>query len=201
VRHSSRDVEKTTAVPLEYDYDDLSNPCGGVESVGAEGDAMSERRPEMVGATDRPIALTGQLAVAHMSISSPTGPAGGLEATAAPSEVYLNVENITGSGKPLSYAVYLNVPPGVEPDQHPELFAGILPMFGVAESSREDEAHAGGGVQYTLDVTKVVRVLEERGEWNPAELQVSFVPRRRAGLESAGDQPTIRVGRVSLYVA
>ena len=202
VQHTSADVEKTTSTLLGYEYDDVSNPCGGeVESIATEDEPMSDRKPEMVGATDRPIALTGQPAVAHMALSPPTGPAGGLEATSTQSTVYLNVENITGSGKPLSYAVYLNVPAGEEPDQHPELFAGILPMFGVAESSRSDDAHAGGGVQYTLDVTRVVRVLEQRGDWNSADVRISFVPRRRAMLESAAGEPPIQVGRVSIYVA
>jgi hypothetical protein len=68
--------------------------------------------PEMVGATDRPVVLTGP-SEARLSVVPPAGP--GLEAVGtAPEEIYLNIENITspGAGPVTGYDVYLNVPPG-----------------------------------------------------------------------------------------
>jgi hypothetical protein len=155
----------------------------------------------MVGATFQPIQLGEAPTVTELSMAQPSGPMLETLAGAAP-EVYLNVENITGSGKPASYAVYLNVPEGDEPEQHPELFAGILPMFGLDEASQADADHAGSGLHYTLDITPVVRRLEERQSWDPQTVRVSFVPRRSAR-EPIRETPgrTIQVGRVSvLYV-
>jgi tyrosinase len=130
-------------------------------------------------------------------MSEPSGP--GLEAVAGTPDVYLNLENITGSGKPVKYAVYLNVPDGDDPADHPELFVGILPMFGLAETSRRDAEHAGSGLHYTLDITPVVRRLQQQNAWNPESVRVAFVPRRRGSELEAPAQP-IQVGRVSIYV-
>ena len=89
--------------------------------------------PEMVGATEEPVTLIGHPVTAHIAVSAPTGPALATpEAVGGPRPVYLNIENITGSGAPTSYSVYLNVPEGEDPWAHPELFAGILPMLGVS---------------------------------------------------------------------
>jgi hypothetical protein len=48
-------------------------------------------------------------------------------------------------------------------------------------------------------------VLEARNDWDPADVRITFVPRRRSlGSEtsrSAGDPDPIKVGRVSVYFA
>jgi hypothetical protein len=73
-------------------------------------------------------------------------------------------------------------------------------MFGVAEASDPGRNHPGSGLQYNLDISEVVRVLEARGDWNPDELRVTFVPkRRRGGRERAASGSSVQVGRVSLY--
>ena len=50
---------------------------------------------------------------------------------------------------------------------HPELFAGLVPMFGVPEASRVDANRPGDGLTFSLDISEVVRnlqaaVLDER---------------------------------------
>jgi tyrosinase len=198
VTHTSSQFVNLADPLLEYKYEDVSNPCLELESVPTE-PSVTERRPEMVGATFQPIRLSEAPTVAEVEMSQPSGPV--LEAAGATPEVYLNIENITGAGKPVSYAVYLNVPEGDEPEQHPELFAGILPMFGLSEASQADADHPGSGLHYTLDITPVVRRLEERQAWDPQTVRVSFVPRRaaRAVLQETPGR-TIQVGRVSVYV-
>ena len=54
--------------------------------------------PEMVGATDQPIVLTGRTASASVPVTAPAGPGRSRGAAAAPGRVYLNIENITGDG-------------------------------------------------------------------------------------------------------
>jgi len=90
--------------------------------------------------------------------------------------VYLNIENITGSGAPTSYAVYVNVPQGDSPQQHQELYAGLLPMFGLTEASRTDQTHNGSGLNYALEISDIIRTLEARSDWDPSKLRVTFVP-------------------------
>jgi tyrosinase len=118
---------------------------------------------------------------------------------------YLNIENVTGARSKTSYEVYLNVPEGEDPTTYDELYAGLLPMFGVVEASRSDDEHGGSGLHYVLDVTDVVRTLEAGGNWNPEQLDVSFVPvgvdpegARVAEVDDAGE---VDVGQVSLYYA
>jgi len=204
VVHTSKQVVETTAVALGYQYEDITDPIGVPEAIGVGTRRPGmERQPEMVGATEESIVLAGGQTSARIAVSPPTGPAlEGPERAAAPPRVYLNVENVTGAGDPTSYAVYLNLPPDADPAQYPDRFAGIVPMFGVAEATRADDVHAGEGLHYTLEISKVVRALQARNEWDPNDLRVTFVLRRRSvtaeGPESARPA-AIDVGRISLY--
>src|SRR5947207_961092 len=84
----------------------------------------------------------GEPGSTNVAVRPPSGPAvTGLVPGGPARRVHLNVENITGSGDPTSYRVYLNVPTGANAEDHPDLFAGLLPMFGVAEASKADAGH------------------------------------------------------------
>jgi hypothetical protein len=157
---------------------------------------MANRSPaEMVGATDKPVALAAGRTTARIALLKPTGPARqALAAGSQPRRALLNLENITSAGIPSSYAVYLNLPEGADPKQHRHRLAGLLPAFGVAEASRKDEHSAGSGLHHTLDVTKIIQWLEANGEWDPGNLRLTFIPRG----EDAGAVP-VQVGRASLY--
>jgi tyrosinase len=201
VSHTSSQFVNLAAPLLDYTYEDLTDPCTGLEGAALEL-PMPDRRPEMVGATNRPVQLGSAPSVTELSIGRPSGPVlESLEAAGAAPQTYLNIENITGTGKPVSYAVYLNVPDGEDPVQHRELFAGILPMFGLEEASQRDDQHSGSGLQYTLDISGVVRRLQAQGAWNPQTVRVTFVP-RRAGTSPGLEAPErgIQVGRVAVYV-
>jgi tyrosinase len=206
VTFTSDQVVETTAAPLLYEYEDVSDPFGGAapEIESARSPSMEDRPiPEMVGATEGPVVLTERPTSTRLSISAPTGPARtSNEARAVPLRVFLNFENIVGSGPPTSYSVYLNLPEGADPEQHPELLAGRLPMFGVAEASRADQEHPGSGLHYALEISHLLRRLEGPDPRGSGELRVTFVPR----LQSLGPQGAletiphpIEVGRVSLY--
>ena len=195
VTHSSQDVVDTRLPPFAYEYEDVSDPF----PLEAASIAMVNRTPEMIGATSEPIILAGQRTETELAVTPPTGPGRGMEA-AGDGRVYLNLENITGTGDPVSYAVYLNVPEGERPEDHPELFAGVMPMFGVAEATQADGAHSGSGLHYALEVGAIVRELSSRQAWDPAHVRVAFVPRSTNAAESATEHP-IQVGRVSIYIA
>lgn len=161
------------------------------------------QQPEMVGASEAPIVLTGEEATTRLAVSAPAGPAA-LGVAAEPPTVHLNIENVTGLESEATYAVYLNVPAGERPEDHPELFAGLLPMFGVPEATRGDATRPGDGLTFSLEITELVRRLEDGGQW-ANEVNVTFVPEGMPVARPAGVAPPppapLTVGRVSLYYA
>jgi tyrosinase len=116
-------------------------------------------------------------------------------------EVYLNLENITATKKPIdSYLVYVNLPDGAKVDNYPELKAGIIPSFGIIQASKPDREHPGDGVSYCFEITDIVSFLEPQGLWNPDNFRVSFVPySTEAEREAVPDLQPVKVGRVSVY--
>ena len=85
--------------------------------------------------------------------------------------------------------MYLNVPAGENPEAHPELRIGRMPLFGLAEASRADTAHAGNGLKYAYRIGNVVRRLQSENRWNADDVRISFVPRRpAAALDGCGEQ-------------
>jgi tyrosinase len=124
-----------------------------------------------------------------------------------PPRVHLNLENITAGERPIhTYEVYVDIPEGDSPAEHPELMAGLIPRFGLVEASQRDDLHGGQGLNYSFDITDIVSDLESRHAWNPENLTVTFAPHdmeeiaatRTEGRATAKRQP-VEVGRVSLY--
>jgi len=201
VEHKSIDVVETSK--LMYEYDDVSDPLGGVPEAMEVGVA-EQPIPEMVGATERPVVVAGR-SEARLSVVPPSGPGVRLEAAGPePEEIYLNIENVTGAGAVSAYDVYLNVPAGDAPEAHPELRIGRMPLFGLAEASRPESAHAGNGLKYAYRIGDVVRRLQAENAWNASDVRVSFVPRQPSviveGVAEAAPEP-ITVGRISIYFA
>lgn len=149
---------------------------------------------ELTGATSEPIPLGQEPKEVEFEIDAPTGPAR-MRADGSLRKIYLHVCDITSSAPAPSFAVYLNVPRGRPPAEHPERLAGTLPMFGLLESSQRDERHPGNGLTYRLDVTGVVQRLIAEDDWDPRRLRVTFVARPWEG--SLG----LQIGQLRLYFA
>ena len=77
----------------------------------------------------------------------PRGPEG------EPARVYLRVEGVTGTSAAPLYGVYLNVPEGEDPHDHPELRAGSFSTFGLVETSQTNEQHDAEGLTASFDIT------------------------------------------------
>ncbi len=203
VSHSASQVVDTTAAPFTYRYDDVADPIGVMPAAPSIGRmTMAAPQPEMVGASEGPIVLTGDPATTRVTVNAPTGPAA-LRAADQPQAVHLNIENVTGLDSQGTYAVYVNVPEGERAEDHPELFAGLVPMFGVPEASRGDANRPGDGLSFSLDISEVVRNLQAAGSWTN-DVGVTFVPEGepiepRPGIAAAAAPAPVRVGRVSLY--
>jgi tyrosinase len=204
VSHIAKDVVDSTADPLSYKYQDESDPLGGADFAPRILSVGERSIPEMVGATNKPVTLTGKPASASFAVKQPTGPARTLAAGGAPSRIYLNVENITGPRHHTSYSVYLNVPPGEDASKHPELLAGSMPLFGVAQASRSTDKHAGSGLHYAFEVSNIVRKLEAKGDWDAKNVRITFIPdyeETAKPVRTLSAEPTgaLQVGRISLY--
>jgi tyrosinase len=201
-------IVDTRQPPLGYRYSDMP-VVPTPEALGERPDEVPEfigeepRPPELVGATDQPVQLGSTPTTATVAINSPRGPiAREFEGEQLPpsTRVYLKLENVTATRLNAStVVVYINIPPGGRPSDHPDRRVGNLPVFGVVEASRRTDTHSGSGISATYEITKAVRALTAAGSWDPSKVQVTFVP--IADATGAIGQGDVKVGRVSLFYA
>jgi tyrosinase len=114
--------------------------------------------------------------------------------TAVPDRVFLNLENVRGTHDASVLSVYINLPDGAKPGDHPELLAGSVGLFGMRRASVKDDKHAGQGMNFVLDITKIVDALHLKNALDVDSLQVRIVPHTKVP-----DKAEITVGRVSIY--
>lgn len=149
--------------------------------------------PEMVAATSAPFYIGSAATQISLPMHPPTGPAL-LRADPSQRRVSIRIENITCNRGAPSFDVYLNVPAGGAPEQHPELQVGTLGLFGLVQMSDPKREHGGSGMSFNLDVTDVFNRLAAMTNWDPQNLRVSFV---HGFWETP--VPQVKVGRVSVY--
>jgi hypothetical protein len=109
--------------------------------------------------------------------------------------VTLHLEQVTSTDVAPTYDVFLNVPPGEDPDKHEDRFVARVAMFGIKQASDPRGSHGGGGQNFAFDITELYHHLADLGEIDPKNLRVSFVPVSPIG------KPEVTVGRISLYFA
>lgn len=173
-------------VALGYTYENLDPPStvtlpvpgpAGPPNIGL-GEAIMPPQlpPQVVGATNN-VPLTGDQPI-EVTLSEPSdlGLALDVDAPATGARVYLRLEGITGTAGAPVYAVYVNVPAGERPEDHPDLLAGRVSTFGVPEASQSNDLESGSGLTKVLEITAVRDTLADRQRWNPAALTVTFSP-------------------------
>ncbi len=204
VSMTSAEVADSVASTFRYRYEEESDPLETpIETTTARAEEipvpMEHMPEEMVGASESRTVLKGGLVTARVAMEPATGPAAA-EAPVAPRRFHVNIENVRG-WRPVPHLVYINIPDGANPADHPERLAGSLSMFGLPEASGEDPQQPGSGLTYSLDITRIVERLGDA--WSPNDLRVTFVPKTAAGLEvpaAAGlETPAIEIGRISVY--
>jgi tyrosinase len=172
--------------------------------------------PELVGATEQPLELRGELATVRFPVARPTGPLARTEA-ATPSRVFLYLDDITGDENPgVVYAVYANVPDDDDDPTNDAHYVGTLSFFGIEDLRDLDQDHAGG-LRVAYDITDLYTRLRDQGRWNERQVTVTFEPLElvpAAGAEPGGGEleleeeaevedeavPPVTVGRVSLFL-
>jgi tyrosinase len=203
--------------PLNYSYDSLPKPASApaaaqlaqrLTQLGAtaaatkvkEGATVTAgKNMELVGANQEALPIKGS--GARTSITFDTGVRRKLSAslaeaseTAAPDRVFLHLENVRGTRDATVLSVYIDLPEGAKPSGHPELFAGSVALFGLRSASLQDGKHAGQGLNFILDITKIIDALHVRNALDVDSLNVRIVPHR-----AIPDQAPITVGRISIY--
>jgi len=153
---------------------------------------------ELMGATQAAVAVKGSGARAAVRLDTGIRRKVAASLTAAsvqapPDRVYLRLDNVVGTtGGVLS--VYINLPEGDKPGQHPKLHAGSIGLFGLRQASTPEGKHGGKGMTFTLDITKVIDQLHLNQSFNLDTLNVNLVPNRYVPPSTP-----ITVGRISIY--
>jgi hypothetical protein len=166
-----------------------------------------ESEPEMVGASESPIELTGTPAAVDVPIDQRAVAARARDAgvAAASPHVYLNIEDIQAEQNPaMAYEVF--VAAGDSPGEVP-WYVGNVSFFGIEHSSavrRPIGAEDPHGIRRTFDITGWATRMRDQGTWNEDQIRVSFrpaaaIPPPGAEPEAAGPVPAVRVGRVSVF--
>lgn len=220
---SAKDVLNTQSPLLNYVYEDTAVPpgqadilAGRLESLGleratahtvSEGLPMaSSKKTEMVGASLESVRIGANTTETRVQLDAgardrlaATLSPSPLESTSpkAPDRVYLALENITSPTDAGVFKVYVNVPQGADPAQHPENLAGVVSLFGARAATKPDGPHAGNGLTRTLDITRIVDALHLSGGLNAAHLDVKFVPETPMPEDGKVDVRHIRIYRQS----
>ncbi len=192
----------TTAAPLDYRYEGVPVPTvpsvgGGLGLDGGPEEAVVEDiAPELVGASDGPVPLTGSRTSVRVDVTPPGGPLG-LAPEEPPAHVFLTLQNVRGKDVGMrSYAVYIEAPSDVELDSMPHLLAGRFSTFGVMEASQSDEWEPGNGLTFSFDITSIVQGLQAVDAWDPATLNVTVVPQTEVG---QGEPGVLEIGQIGVY--
>ena len=181
--HTWRIGEVLDIEAIGYDYESTAAPPGVAPPVPVPADigfaeisVPEPLPPQVIGnALDVPLATSEAIDV---SLSEPADRGRALaegEAEEA-GRVYLRIQGVTGTAAAPVYEIDLNVPPGEDPTEHPELRAGAFSTFGLVESSISDDVHDGSGLTTVYDITHVRDVLAGQNRWDPGRLQVRFRP-------------------------
>jgi tyrosinase len=154
---------------------------------------------ELVGASQAALSIKGMGASTSVKLDTTvrakvSASLANASETAAPDRVYLNLENVRGTRDAYVLNVYINLPEGSKPGDHPELLAGSVGLFGLRGASAADGKHAGEGLSFVLDITKIIDTLHLNSALDVDSLKVTIIPH-----QSVPDQAQITVGRVSIY--
>jgi tyrosinase len=200
---------------VNYSYDDMSpaptppvsprlerltrlgvrNPSDLPEASGTpSGEGM-----ELVGANDKPLPIKGPRVETNVRLDSDvrlkiSRSLAAPSPASVPDRVYLALERVRGTHDGSVLNVYINLPEGAMPMDHPELLAGSVGLFGLRRASDRDSTHAGRGLSFTLEISRIVDTLHLTNALQSDSIAVTVVPRH-----PVPDDESVTVGRVSVY--
>jgi tyrosinase len=201
---------------LGYTYDDLSSPAAApqpaarlqalgaspaiaAQAIGRVAAMAAPKNVELLGSQDQSLRLVGGEARASVALKPEvqrkvSASLATAAETATPDRVFLNLENVRAANDANVFNVYINVPDGEDPAQHPELRAGSIALFGATSASQADGEHAGDGLTFVLEITKIVDALHLQGALEAGKLDVRLVP-----LNPVSEASQVSIGRISVF--
>ena len=156
---------------------------------------------ELLGANNQSLRLVGNQAAASVGLDpavqrkvSASFRAVAAAAPTVPDRVFLNLENVRGLEDATAFNVYINVPDGEDPAKYPDHLAGSIALFGVRKATVADGQHAGDGLTFVLEITRVVDRLHLAGTFDASQLHVRLVP-----LRPVPEAAQVSIGRISVF--
>jgi tyrosinase len=224
--------EMVNMAGLGYEYDDLTpagaspQPFERLVTLGASKSLLksahgvlamtSGRKVEMVGANEAPLSIVGEAVntqvrldpTVRKKVKTNLMEAAALESTGSLDRVFLNLENVRGLADTTAFRVYIDLPDGADPAEHPERLAGSIALFGVSSASPREDApekarglqaprqsvHGGSGLSYSLEITRIVDALHLENKLDVNKLNVRIVPVR-----SVPEEDKVSIGRISIH--
>ena len=180
----------------------VANMPAASEPVARSGAApmAAGKNVEMIGANKDALTLSGSDIRSTVSLdnsmrnkvsrSLSDAPQSGAE----PDRVFLNLENVRGQIDSTILHVYVAVPDGADPEDHPDRNVGSVALFGVSKASDADEEHAGSGLTYVLEMTDVIDSLHLENGFDLDDLEIRIVPEN-----PINEDAQITVGRISIH--
>ena len=167
----------------------------------------SEKNVELVGANREPLRIagsevrtsvqldTGVRRKVSASLAEAAQPASARSlSNVAPDRVFLNLENVRGLADSTVFQVYVGLPDGANPADHPERLASSVALFGVRKASLADGEHAGQGLTIALEITNIIDTLHLTNALDVDALDVRIVPVR-----PVPEEAQVSIGRVSIF--
>ena len=200
------DMLDTTQVLHGYRYDTVPPATEPVVLGGIEMVAADSSRPEMAGASAAPVQLVGDMTRVDLVLQPKlAGKSFTESALPRPTRVFLNLENITGTGGPGDFTVFVDLPD----DDQPPVFVGMMTTFGLERASNAESFHGGSGLSQIFEITDAAERLRLT-DASTAKVQVSFVRETPIASDEAAPEgllefvrpmaeAAIKVGRVSLF--
>ena len=195
-----------------YEYEDLTDPtipkAPATPAVAhaqlADTVSTKKSKPELVGATNTPIRVSGGPVKASVHIDRTVGAAvshafsavvsaSSAGGSAKHERVFLNLENIKGVNDATVMAVYLSATKGSEADKAEKL-VGSFSFFGATKASNKDGPHAGNGLAAVLEITDTISKPGGVALLDASRVNVHLVPLTEVTLAHK-----VSIGRVSIY--
>ena len=147
-------------------------------TIGAAAMSANQPTPEIVGASEESVRLTGASAGVTVAIDARAKNAVLSQVPGdAPSRILLNVEDIEAEANPGSvYGVYVNLPENATADQEESHYAGNISFFGAERARKPRGDEHSHGLRIAMDITGLVESLKAQGQWDEDQLHVSFRP-------------------------
>jgi len=212
-------AEVDSLAQMDYTYDDLplaphvnllaarlinlgldaARAIAPAEVVAKSMKPEAKRSVELMGANAMPLEITGASASTTVRLDPEVRQKTArslVEASVAtpPDRVYLNLENVRGTNGTSALNVFIDLPVGAKPSDHPELLVDTVALFGLRRASTNTGRHQGAGLCLVVDVTPVIDKMHLDHRLDVNDIRVTLVPTR-----PLPQGTTITVGRISLY--